>query len=146
MNGKSYTIGELSEVSGVPVRRIRFYSDKGLLPPAARTATGYRVYSEASLARLDLIRALRDAGVSLETIRKVLSRRLTLTGVLRMRLGTIEAEIASRRRVAAVLRATLRAPEPTESDLRRLWTMTTLSKAQLREKLEALFHEVAGDA
>lgn len=104
------------------------------------------MYSEASLARLDLIRALRDAGVSLETIRKVLSRRLTLTGVLRMRLGTIEAEIASRRRVAAVLRATLRAPEPTESDLRRLWTMTTLSKAQLREKLEALFHEVAGDA
>jgi DNA-binding transcriptional MerR regulator len=40
MNGKVYTIGELSGLSGVSVRRIRFYSDKGLLPPAARTATG----------------------------------------------------------------------------------------------------------
>jgi DNA-binding transcriptional MerR regulator len=46
MNGTAYTIGELSGLSGVPVRRIRFYSDKGLLPPKARTATGYRVYSE----------------------------------------------------------------------------------------------------
>ena len=114
MNGKTYTIGELSGLSGVSVRRIRFYSDKGLLRPAARTASGYRIYSQADLARLDLIRALRDAGVSLEAIRKILSCRLTLTDVLRMRPGTLEAEIASRRRIAAVLRATLRASEPTD--------------------------------
>jgi hypothetical protein len=60
-----------------------------------------------------------------------------------MRLRTLDAEIASRRRIAAVLRATLRAPEPTESDLRRPWTMTTLSKAQLRAMLEGLFDKVA---
>jgi DNA-binding transcriptional MerR regulator len=146
MSAKAYTIGELSGLSGVPVRRIRFYSDRGLLPPKARTARGYRVYSETDLARLGLIRALRDAGVSLETIRKTLSRRLTLTEVLRMRLGTLEAEIASRRRIAAVLRATLRAPEPTESELRRLWTMTTLSKVQLRAMIEGLFDRVADGA
>jgi DNA-binding transcriptional MerR regulator len=134
MNGKTYTIGELSVLSGVAVRRIRFYSDKALLPPSARTGAGYRVYSETDLARLDLIRALREAGVSLETIRKVLSRQLTLIEVLQMRLGTLEAEIASRRRMAAVLRATLRASEPTEFDLR-----TTLSKTELRETLERLF-------
>lgn len=143
MSAKAYTIGELSGLSGVPVRRIRFYSDRGLLPPQARTASGYRVYSETDLARLGLIRALRDAGVSLETIRKTLSRRLTLTEVLRMRLGTLEAEIASRRRITAVLRATLRAPEPTESELRRLWTMTVLSKAQVREMLEGFVDKVA---
>src|ERR1700722_18926519 len=109
MTGSSHTIGEISNVSGVSVRRIRFYSDKGLLPPMGRTSKGYRVYSESDLARLDLIRALRDAGVGLGTIRKMLSRRLTLTEVLQMRLGTLEAEIVSRRRIAAVLRATLRA-------------------------------------
>jgi DNA-binding transcriptional MerR regulator len=142
MNGKTYTIGELSALSGVAVRRIRFYSDKALLPPSARTGAGYRVYSETDLARLDLIRALRQAGVSLETIRKVLSRRLTLIEVLQMRLGTLEAKIASRRRMAAVLRATLRASEPCESDLRRLWTMTALSKTKYRETLEGLFYKV----
>ena len=143
MSAKAYTIGELSGLSGVPVRRIRFYSDRGLLPPKARTASGYRVYSETDLARLGLIRALRDAGVSLEIIRRTLSRRLTLTEVLRMRLGTLEAEIASRRRIAAVLRATLRTPEPTESDLRRFWTMTALSKAQLRAMIEGFVDQVA---
>jgi DNA-binding transcriptional MerR regulator len=143
MNARSYTIGELSALSGVSVRRIRFYSDQGLLPPKARTATGYRVYCEADLLRLDLIRALRDAGVSLEAIRKILSRRLALVEVLRMRLGTLEAEIASRRRIAAVLRATLTAPEPTESDLRRLWTMTTLSREQLRDMIAGFVDKVA---
>src|SRR5581483_10082431 len=138
----TYTIGELSELSGLTVRRIRFYSDKGLLPPTARSANGYRVYSEDDLARLDLIRALRDAGVSLEAIRKILSRRLTLTEVLQMRLGTLEAEIASRRRIVAVLRAALRASEPTESDLRRLWTMTMLSKTQLQMMIASFVDRV----
>jgi len=146
MNTTAYTIGELSALSGIPVRRIRFYSDKVLLPPAARSAAGYRIYSESDMARLDLVRALRDAGVNLETIRKFLSRRLTLTDVLRMRLRTLEAEITSRRRIAAVLSATLRSPEPAESDLRRLWAMTTLSNAKLREMLEELFSKVANGA
>ena len=95
MNVKTYAIGELSALSGVPVRRIRFYSDEGLLPPAARTAAAYRVYTGTDLARLDLICALRDAGLSLETIRKVLSRQLSIADVLQMRIGTLEAEIAS---------------------------------------------------
>jgi DNA-binding transcriptional MerR regulator len=146
MNGKTYSIGELAALSGISVRRIRFYSDKGLLPPAARTSAAYRVYSETDLARLDLIRALREAGVSLETIRKVLSRRLTLTEVLRMRLRTLEAEIAWQRRITAVLRATLRTPEPTESDLGRLWAITTFSKSKLRESLEGLFDKVGNGA
>ncbi|WP_216361261.1 MerR family DNA-binding transcriptional regulator [Caulobacter mirabilis] len=47
MSEEMYTIGELSRLSGVSVRRLRFYSDKGLLPPATRTESGYRLYSEA---------------------------------------------------------------------------------------------------
>ncbi|TYL96633.1 MerR family transcriptional regulator [Bradyrhizobium rifense] len=142
MTGNSYTIGEISELSGVSVRRIRFYSDKGLLPPMGRSSNGYRVYSEGDLARLDLIRALRDTGVGLKTIRKILSHALTLTEVLQMRLGTLEAEIASRRRIAAVVRATLRASEPAASDLRKLWAITTLSQAQLRKMIESFIDKV----
>jgi DNA-binding transcriptional MerR regulator len=138
----NYTIGEISELSGVPVRRIRFYSDKGLLPPTARTSNGYRLYSEDDLARLDLIRALRDAGVTLEAIRKIFSRRFTLTEVLEVRLGTLEAEIASRRRIAAVLRATLGATEVTATSLRRLWTVTTLSKTRLQKMIEDFIDQV----
>ena len=69
-----HTIGELSRLSGVSVRRIRFYSDRGLLPPHERTAANYRVYAAADIARLDLIRALRASGLGLAAIRRGRSR------------------------------------------------------------------------
>ena len=63
MTDNSHTIGEISELSGVSVRRIRFYSDKGLLPPVGRTSKGYRVYSEADLGS-GPIKVLADRGIS----------------------------------------------------------------------------------
>ncbi|WP_379066642.1 MerR family transcriptional regulator [Mesorhizobium sp. UC22_110] len=143
MSEKMHTIGDLSRLSGISVRRIRFYSDKGLLPPATRTFSNYRVYSDADVARLDLIRALREAGISLAAISKILCRRLSLKEVLAMRLDTLETEIASRRRIASVLRTTLRIDQPTETDLRRLWTMTTLSQTQMRSMMERFYDKVA---
>lgn len=143
MAEKLYTIGELARLSGVSVRRIRFYSDEGLLPPRTRTFSGYRVYSDADVARLDLIRALREAGVGLEVIKRTLARQLSLRNVLEMRLETLEAELASQRRIAAVLRATLRVPDPSERDLRRLWTMTHMSKTEFRAKVERFVDRVA---
>jgi len=143
MSDEMYTIGEISRLSGQPVRRIRFYSDRGLLPPAARTESNYRVYAAADVARLDLIAALRGAGVSMANIRKILSQRLSLADVLRLRLEALEAEIASRRRIASVLRATLRQDAPDEAALRRLWTVTTLSNAQFRAELERFYDRVA---
>ncbi|QEN88094.1 MerR family transcriptional regulator [Labrys sp. KNU-23] len=146
MSEKTYTIGELSKLSGIAVRRIRFYSDKGLLPPAARAESGYRVYSEADRARLDLILALRDAGVKLGDIARLIARRLGLADVLALRLDAIEAEISAKRRIAAALRATLRLADPTPQDLRRLWTVTALSKTQFRTAIEAFYAEAGSDA
>ncbi len=76
-------IGEASRLSGISVRRLRFYSDEGLLPPAARTESGYRVYSEQDLVRLELIRSLREAGLGLDAIREVLRRELSLADALK---------------------------------------------------------------
>lgn len=146
MSEKTYTIGELSRLSGIAVRRIRFYSDKGLLPPTARAGSGYRVYSEADRARLDLILALRDAGVKLGDIARLIARRLGLADVLALRLDAIEAEISAKRRIAAALRATLRLADPTPQDLRRLWTVTALSQTQFRSAIEAFYAEAGSDA
>lgn len=146
MSEKTYTIGELARLSGCAVRKIRFYADRGLLPPLGRTLGGYRVFTDADVARLDLIRALREAGIGLEAIAKILARRLSLTEVLRVRLETLEAEIAAQRRIASVLRATLRSAEPGEADLRRLWTMTQLSQTQFRQLIEDFFDSVTEGA
>lgn len=141
------SIGEIAKLSGVSVRRIRFYSDAGLLPPAARSEANYRGYTHDDVARLDLIRSLRDAGIGLETIGRTLSEGLSLTDVLTIRLQALEAEIASRRRIAAVLRATLAdEKQPTETSLRRLWTVTTLSNTRLRQTIENFYDQVAAGA
>lgn len=145
MTHRTYTIGEAARLSGVSVRRLRFYSDKGLLPPAGRTESGYRVFTDEELVRLDLIRCLRDAGVGLDTIRNVLSRELSLTDALTLRLRALEAEIASQRRVASALRAALRSPQLTEADLRRLWTMTNLSRTERRNVIERFYNQVSKD-
>ena len=143
MTQRTYSIGEASRLSGVSVRRLRFYADEGLLPPAGRTESGYRVFTDSELVRLDLICRLRDAGIDLDTIRNVLSRDLSLAEALKLRLEALEAEISAQRRVAAALRAALRSPDPTEADLRRYWTMTRLSQAERRSVVERFYEKVS---
>ncbi|UXI82415.1 MerR family transcriptional regulator, partial [Streptomyces vinaceusdrappus] len=65
-------IGELAERAGVTVKTVRFYSDRGLLPEAARSAGGHRRYGSDALGRLRLIRSLRALGLSVPQVRRVL--------------------------------------------------------------------------
>jgi DNA-binding transcriptional MerR regulator len=66
-------IGELSQLSGLPVRRIHYYEDRGLLQPAARTEAGYRLYGEEELARLKFVERAKLLGLTLEQIRELVS-------------------------------------------------------------------------
>ena len=75
-DGTRYSIGELARLTGLSVRTVRFYSDSGVVPPAGRTEAGYRLYDAEALARLELVRTLRELGVDLATIRRVLAREL----------------------------------------------------------------------
>ncbi len=61
-------IGELAAQSGFSVETIRFYETKGLIEPAARTDSNYRVYSERHLERLRFIRHCRALDMSLEDV------------------------------------------------------------------------------
>jgi DNA-binding transcriptional MerR regulator len=78
--GKSvvFTIGELARRTGLPVKTIRFYSDEGLLPPTDRTPAGYRLYDTAALARLELVRTLRELGLGLADVERALTRETTV--------------------------------------------------------------------
>ena len=68
-------IGELSRRTGVPTKTVRYYEDVGLLPPAERKQSGYRIYDEAAIARLRFIRAAQSVGFSLGEIRETLAFR-----------------------------------------------------------------------
>lgn len=64
-------IGELAERTGLSLRTIRHYGDIGLLPATSRTEGGFRVYTDADLARLQRINYLKPLGFSLEEISEV---------------------------------------------------------------------------
>ncbi|WP_225800246.1 MerR family transcriptional regulator [Streptomyces sp. NK15101] len=82
MNGDTlYSIGELARRTGLTVKTIRFYSDRGIVAPTDRSPAGYRLYGTDAVARLDLVRTLRDLGVDLTTIRRVVDRELSLPEV-----------------------------------------------------------------
>lgn len=66
------TIGQAAEASGISRKMIRHYESIGLFPPARRTASGYRHYSENDLQLLQFIRRARDIGFSLERIRQLI--------------------------------------------------------------------------
>lgn len=67
------TVDELAERAGVPVRRIRFYNGRGLLPPPRLEGRTGR-YDEAHLERLKLIRDLQEAGFTLAAIEEHLAQ------------------------------------------------------------------------
>ncbi len=69
----SLKIGEVSKRSGIGIEALRFYERGGLLGRPARTHSGYRVYDEGVLERLDFIKRAQVLGFSLDEIKRVIA-------------------------------------------------------------------------
>jgi DNA-binding transcriptional MerR regulator len=68
-----YRIEQVADRLQTTKRTLRYYEEIGLLPPAERTEGGYRLYSDADIARLERIQRLKDLlGFSLAEIRELL--------------------------------------------------------------------------
>jgi len=98
-----FSIGQLAARSGLTSRTIRFWSDAGLVPPAGRSAGGYRLYDAEAVARLDLVWTLRELGLGLEVIRAVLSRTTTVAQVAAAHVAVLDEQIRLLRLRRAVL-------------------------------------------
>lgn len=70
-----YTIGELSQHTGVHRETIRYYERIGILPVPHRAANGYRQYSNDDLERLNFIHSARKLDFSINDIADILSFR-----------------------------------------------------------------------
>ena len=67
-----FSIGVLSERSGVNIETIRYYEKIGVMPKPARSAGGYRVYGNDHARRLHFVRRGRELGFSLDELRGLL--------------------------------------------------------------------------
>jgi MerR family transcriptional regulator, copper efflux regulator len=94
-------IGAVAARSGVSVKTIRFYCDKGLLQPSGRSEGRYRLFDASVYGELALIRTLRALDIPLSTITAVLEARRSgvctcdnLQATIRGKAGEIEQRIA----------------------------------------------------
>lgn len=128
------TIGQVAARLGVPVRTVRFWSDEGLVGPPARSAAGYRHYDADSVARLDLVRTLRELGLGLAAIRELLARRRTVAEVAAEHVRALDAEIRLLRLRRTLLQHVSRAGTTTEE----MSIVTDLARLSARERQQMI--------
>jgi len=107
-------IGKVAKAAGVSVQAVRYYERLGLMPPAQRTESGYRVYPREILERLRFIRQAQAVGLRLEEIREIL--RIKYAGkspcncvrdMLQEKLKELEEQLAGLASFRKQLRRTL---------------------------------------
>nr|BFE47385.1 MerR family transcriptional regulator [Saccharothrix mutabilis subsp. capreolus] len=134
-----YSIGDLARLTGLSTRTVRFYSDAGLVPVAGRTSGGFRTYDVDGLARLKLVRTLRDLGVDLPTAHRVLASEVSVAEVARTHAEAIDAQLRTLRLRRAVLRVVARTGE-----VETVHELARLSEEERQAILDDFFDEVFG--
>jgi DNA-binding transcriptional MerR regulator len=139
-----YSIGDLARRTGLTVRAIRFYSDRGIVPPTDRSPAGYRLYGIDAVARLDLVRTLRGLGVDLPTIQKVVDREISLPEVAAAHAEALAVQIQTLCLWRAVLTAVAkRGSTPEEMDL--MHKLAKLSEDERRRLIGDFLDTAFGD-
>ncbi|MFG2353603.1 MerR family transcriptional regulator [Streptomyces sp. NPDC048521] len=129
------TIGELARATGLSVRTIRYWSDAGVLTPVTRSSGGYRLYDAAGVARLELVRTLRELGLGLEDVRTVLAGERTVAEVAATHVTALDAQIRSLKVTRAVL-STVARRGSTAEEMTLMNKLARLSAAERQRIME----------
>ncbi|GAA2417916.1 MerR family transcriptional regulator [Streptomyces glaucosporus] len=136
------TIGQLADRTGVAVRSVRYWSDIGVLAPERRSAGGYRLYGADAVMRLDLIRSLRQLGLGLEEVRRVLRREMTVAEVAAGHIAAVDAQIRALEVNRAVLSVIVQRGSTTE-ETTLVNKLARLSTGERRKIIQDFMTEVS---
>ncbi|WPC74333.1 Zn(2+)-responsive transcriptional regulator [Vibrio porteresiae] len=107
-----FQIGELAKRCGVSTDTLRFYEKNGLIIPAGRSESGYRLYDESNQKQVRFILKAKEVGLSLEEIKELLEIRLEanihscaeVKAITTAKLSLIDEKIAELKRIRSALR------------------------------------------
>jgi DNA-binding transcriptional MerR regulator/effector-binding domain-containing protein len=115
-----FTIGEFSQLAQVSKRLLRYYDEIGLLKPTRIDATTQRrYYSADQLPRLNRILALKDLGLSLDQIQRMLNDQVStaeMQGMLLLKKAEIEQQLQAELKRIRNIEARLQAIRHTEAN------------------------------
>lgn len=137
------TIGELARRTGLAVRTLRFYADAGVLPEASRNQSGYRLFGPDAVVRARLLRTLRELGVGLEDVKRVLTAEVSLPEIADRHARALDTQIRTLRLQRAVLRAV--ATSTNAEELQRMTDLTSMTADERRRILDDYLEAVFGD-
>ncbi|MER6181843.1 MerR family transcriptional regulator [Streptomyces sp. NPDC001652] len=137
------TIGRLAHRTGLSVGTLRFWSDEGAVPPVGRSAGGYRLYDAESVARVELVRTLRELGLGLDDVCRVLSGRTTVAEVAEAHVAALDAQIRSLKVSRAVLSSVAKRGSTVE-ETALMNRLARLSAAEREQIIEEFKEEVFG--
>jgi DNA-binding transcriptional MerR regulator len=70
---RDHTVGEVAKLARISVRALHHYDEIGLLAPSGRTESGYRLYTDRDLERLQQVLFFRELGFALEDVARILN-------------------------------------------------------------------------
>ncbi|MFJ9590367.1 helix-turn-helix domain-containing protein [Streptomyces acidicola] len=138
-----FTIGRLARATGLSVRTIRYWSDAGVLHPVTRSEGGYRLYDAASVARLELIRTLRELGLGLDDVRGVVAGETTVAEVAVTHVAALDAQIRALKLTRAVL-STVARRGSTAEEMTLMNKLARLSAAERTRIIDDFMEETFG--
>ena len=104
-----FTIGELAKAARVPTSTVRYYEREGILRPAGRSSSNYRLYAQEDVERLRFIRGAQATGFTLRDVTELLQPAPCgkVQGLIERRLETVAYRMRELRHVQRVLRRSL---------------------------------------
>ncbi|WP_096087198.1 Zn(2+)-responsive transcriptional regulator [Agaribacterium haliotis] len=108
---QQFKIGELAKRAGISQDTLRFYEKNALICASARSASGYRLYSNDDFARLNFILKAKQVGFSLTEIRELLALKIDkdksscqeVKDLVDEKLANVDARISELHRIRASL-------------------------------------------
>ncbi|GAA2323776.1 hypothetical protein GCM10010431_52000 [Streptomyces kunmingensis] len=137
------TIGQLARRTGLTVRTIRYWSDEGVLHPVTRSDGGYRLYDAESVARLELVRTLRELGLGLDDVRQVLGGERSVASVAAAHVTALDAQMRVLRLNRAVL-STVAKRNSTTEEMALMNRLARLSAAERKHIIDDFMQETFG--